>query len=374
MVRGFLSFTDYEHAEIEGSGEVGTRFDRETWSGRLELVHRQLGAFHGVFGLQASAGDFSAIGEEAYIPATDFTQVGVFMVEDYHAGNWLFELGLRYDWDEREPQRGVASTEDFGAFSGSVSALWDMSASWQLGLALSHSERAPAIEELYSNAGNSGPDTWVEHAATAAIELGNPDLDTEVSNNADLSLRWTGGNSWAHLTLFYNDFSDYINLVNTGLDVDEIAVLAYAQDDAEFYGFEFDSEFGLARFGGGELRAGLWGDYVRGELDSGDDVPRLPPLRIGARINWISDRWEVWTRVLEADEQDRPGANEETTDGYTRWDAGADYRLGLGESQMTVFLALNNLTDEEIRLSTSFLRDVAPEAGRSVEVGLRWLF
>ena len=162
--------------------------------------------------------------------------------------------------------------------------------------------------------------------------------------------------------------------MNTGLEVDETPVLAYTQDDAEFYGFEFDSDFGLVRFGGGELRAGLWGDYVRGELDSGDDVPRLPPLRIGARMSWISDRWEVWTRVLEADEQDRPGANEEATDGYTRWDAGADYRLGLGDSQMTVFLALNNMTDEEIRLSTSFLRDVAPEAGRSVEVGVRWLF
>ena len=41
---------------------------------------------------------------------------------------------------------------------------------------------------------------------------------------------------------------------------------------------------------------------------------------------------------------------------------------------MTLFLALNNITDEEIRLSTSFLRDIAPEAGFSVEAGIRWLF
>ena len=46
-----------------------------------------------------------------------------------------------------------------------------------------------------------------------------------------------------------------------------------------------------------------------------------------------------------------------------KWDAGADYRLPVAGSEVTLFLALNNITDEEIRLSTSFLRDVAPEAG-----------
>lgn len=77
---------------------------------------------------------------------------------------------------------------------------------------------------------------------------------------------------------------------------------------------------------------------------------------------------------MDVDEQDKPGANEEPTDGYTKWDAGADYRLPVAGSEVTLFLALNNITDEEIRLSTSFLRDVAPEAGFSVEAGVRWTF
>ena len=372
VMRGFLTYTDYEHAEIEGSGEVGTEFSNETWAGRLEAVHQQMGGFHGVLGMQASSGEFSAIGEEAYIPETDSSEWGVFLVEDYHAGDWLFELGLRYDWVEREPD--VGSDEDFNAFSASGSALWDVASAWQLGLALSRSERAPAVEELYSNAGNDGPGDWVEHAATASIELGDAGLDTETSNNADFSVRWSGDGHWLDMTVFYNDFSDYINLLNTGLELGETPVLVYAQEDAEFYGLEFDSEFTLASFGGGELRAGLWGDYTRGELDSGDDIPRLPPMRIGARLAWAIENLELWTRVVDADEQDKPGANEEPTDGYTKWDAGADYRLPVGDSEMTLFLALNNITDEDIRLSTSFLRDVAPEAGFSVEAGIRWMF
>ena len=74
VMRGFLTYTDYEHSEIEGSGEVGTTFSNETWEGRLEMVHQQLGGFHGVLGLQASSGEFSAVGEEAYVPETESSQ------------------------------------------------------------------------------------------------------------------------------------------------------------------------------------------------------------------------------------------------------------------------------------------------------------
>jgi iron complex outermembrane receptor protein len=80
----------------------------------------------------------------------------------------------------------------------------------------------------------------------------------------------------------------------------------------------------------------------------------------------------------EADEQDKPGDYEEATDGYTRWDLGGEYRLALNgwrdDSELLLFLKLKNAGDEQIRLSTSFLPDVAPEAGRSLEAGLRYTF
>ena len=79
--------------------------------------------------------------------------------------------------------------------------------------------------------------------------------------------------------------------------------------------------------------------------------------------------------MTDADDQDKPGENEEATEGYTRWDAAAEYRTGAFESGEVVFFArFKNITDEEIRLSTSFLRDFAPEAGRSLELGLRLVY
>ena len=150
--------------------------------------------------------------------------------------------------------------------------------------------------------------------------------------------------------------------------------MRYVGDDAEFYGVEVSSEFDLMSFAGGQLVLGVFGDTIRGKLKDGGDVPRLPPYRVGARLAWDSPSSELWARVVDAGAQDRPGNNEEPTRGYTRWDLGADFEVALQQTTLTLFVELKNVTDEEIRLSTSFLREVAPEAGRSVELGMRWMF
>ena len=374
VLRGFLTYTDYEHAEIEGNGEIGTLYSNDSWEGRLELVHVPLGNFHGVIGLQTVDGEFSALGEEAFVPVTDNSGFGIFLLEDYHNGDWTFEFGLRYDRDERDPDSSIAPRRKFDAYSGSGSVLWDVASDWQIGVAVSKAERAPAAEELYSNVEGQNPQDWVVHAATGAIELGDVDLEVEASNNMDVSLDWRADGHFATITLFYNDFRDYIGLLTTGQEVDEVPVYVYNQQDAEFYGVEINSEFRLTQLAGSDLRLGLFGDSIRGELDSGADVPRMPPLRVGGRLSWGSEQWELWASVQDVADQDRPGNNEASTEGYTRWDLGVEYRLPTGGGDTLAFVKFNNLTDEEIRLSTSFLRDVAPEAGRGIEAGIRYSF
>ena len=50
---------------------------------------------------------------------------------------------------------------------------------------------------------------------------------------------------------------------------------------------------------------------------------------------------------------------------------GAEYRRPMASGELVLFLNVNNITDEEIRLSTSFLREFAPEPGISLEGGVR---
>ncbi len=377
-LRWFLTYNDYQHKEIEGNGEVGTTFTNEGWENRLELTHSNWQGWHGVLGLQMELSEFAAIGEESFIPKSDSTSAGLFLVEDYHSGDWLYELGLRFDRDEIDPDSLVANKASFNGISASASALWSIDEHWSFGVALSRSERAPTVEELFSNV--ESVDEFVVHAATRSIEIGNPDLDQEVAGNLDVSLSWNSDNAKGFVTVFYNDFSDYIYLANTGDEQEEIPILIYDQRDAQFTGVEFEAAFPIAESLGGEFSIDFFGDYVRGELQgsrrdgvsSSDDVPRMPPRRLGSRLNFTTGALSAYVSVTDADDQDNAGDNEFKTDGYTRWDAGLNYTFKPGGNhEYLTFIKLKNMTDEEIRNSVSYLRDIAPEGGRSIEIGVR---
>ncbi|TNF33394.1 MAG: TonB-dependent receptor, partial [Gammaproteobacteria bacterium] len=243
-------------------------------------------------------------------------------------------------------------------------------------------ERAPAVEELFSDG---------VHEATASYEQGNPSLDTEVSVNAEFGYRYTG--RWhASANVFYNHVNDYIAALNTGrvfnedieafensctaADEDEcLPVYRYSQQDAVFYGYELEAGLPLPTPAGDRLELLVFTDYVRGEFDKTGDIPRLPPLRYGAALqwDWASVNSELrWTR---AQEQDRPGINETATGGYTLIDASIDWVFWKHDDQQaTWFIRGLNLLDDEVRNSVSYLRDIAPEAGRRFETGVRVQF
>lgn len=371
-LRFFLTYSDYEHRELEGS-EVGTVWSNESWENRIELLHRPLAGWHGVLGLQLNSFELAAVGDESFIPRTEVFRSGLFLVEDYHWQDWVFELGARWDNDRLDPADGAGS-DSFDNLSASASALWQFRPSWSLGVALSHSGRAPVIEELYSNTGNVAG-SYIEHVASGAIEVGDSSLDSEQATNIDVTLSYRSGSTDAYLTLYHNDFRDFIYLANTGQQQAGTDVLAYRQDDAEFVGVEYELSQVLGQALGGEFSLDLFGDWIQGQLDGGQDLPRLPPLRVGSRLNYQRGGFSGFVAVLDAASQDKPGVNEESTAGYTRWDAGIDYSLELSaRAEALVFVRLVNLTDEEIRHSTSLLREVAPEAGRSLETGVRFSF
>ncbi|WP_019529090.1 TonB-dependent receptor [Dasania marina] len=377
-VRWALSYSDYQHDELEqdeatGISERGTRFSNEAWEGRIELVHRELAGLHGALGMQFVQSDFSAIGAEAFIPQTELSRYGLFIVEDFHHNDVVYELGARLDKDSFKP-KGTIAEESYNSLSLSTSALWQIDQQWQLGAALSSSERAPVTEELFSNvAANLGD--YITHAASGVIELGNRQLSTERANNAELSLSYQSELVDGFITAYYNDFSDYIYLANSGSVQDETDIFAYRQQDATFTGVEFEFSLALGEALAGEFDLSLFGDAIKGELKNGADVPRMPPSRLGSRLDYNRGPFNTYLSVIDAAKQNKPGDFELSTAGYTRWDAGASYRFNEGGAQeYLLFVKLKNLTDEEIRGSVSFLRDSAPEAGRSVEFGMRVSF
>lgn len=356
-----LGFNDYEHTEVEGNGEAGTVFATEALEGRVELVHDRMMGFEGATGLQFSTREFSALGEEAFVQPVDTQTVGVFYVGQRDFGTTGLEVGLRYEHVDHDPTDSLSRTFDLGAASlGLIQPLTD---NWTFSAQVDYSNRAPVAEELYSD----GP-----HLATQSYEIGDPNLSEERAANLSASLAYEQESVRFALSAYYTDFGDFIYEAATGAELDELPVLQWQQDDATFRGVEVDFGWDALNWREGSLTLMAGFDLVRARLDEGENrnLPRIPPRRwrIGTVVTWQDLLAEVaWTRV---DDQSDTAAGELPTEAYNDLRVHLAYGLDLRNSRLELFLTGRNLTDDEQRYHTSFIKDFAPQPGRTIEAGV----
>ena len=379
----------------------------------MELAHNQGSSKSGVIGLQYTNRDAEAEGEEAFLPQTETETLALFALQELAAGPLRFEFGGRYDttdlsvgsltpeYSARVAAAGcsVPGDTDFDAFSASAGALWLSDNGYGVGASLTQAVRSPSAEELYS----CGP-----HLATQSFEVGNANLDEESGLALDLSLRKRTGRVTGELTLFANRFDDYIYESFAGIlrDEDGVATTSeggvlpefrFTQADAEFYGAELRA--GVDLFSNEDHHVGLelTGDLVRAELsDSNQKLPRIPAARFGIGFHYRGDAWYASASVRHTDEQTRLAPSESITEGdvtvdpgleleglgllggptddYTLVQAKVGYRLVRGGLLHDFSLRGTNLTDEEARVHTSRLKNVAPLPGADVSFAYRLVF
>lgn len=362
-----LGVVDYEHDELEGEErEVGTSFFNDAVDGRLELVQQRRGRVSGSVGLQFGRKELEAIGEEAFVPENETETWALFAFQELEAvdGVLSFQVGARFE--NQENTNGVGLRErSFDGFSTSAGLVWRPMDGWSVALSVANSTKLPNGEELYS----FGP-----HFATNAFEVGNPDLEEETSLGIDLALRKTSGRFTGELTYFHNRFDDFIFQNFTGEEEDGLPVLLYSQGDADFEGFELEARFGLWEQGGQHLDLSFTGDRVRAKFDEGGYLPRIPADRLGIGLHYHRPKWHGYLEVWEVSEQDRVADRETPTEGYTLVNVGLTYRWILGEQLVDFVIEGRNLGDEEVRNPVSFLKDIAPQPGRDINLGLRWFF
>lgn len=383
-VRTRWGYNDHEHAEIEPEGAVGTLLENEEWEGRLEALHRPLGGWHGALGVQYRYRDFTSSGEEAFVPPSTLESVGVFVLEQRDVGRWHFEAGARLEHQSAEADGARAADHDVYSLSGGVSLRF--AGDHRTGLALTRAQRAPSIEELFAG----GP-----HLATGTFEVGDAALDEETSTNVDLSLARTAGRWTWRATLFYNRIDDFIFQSEQDRDGNGVAdrveedfsgdpaevlpaeetgallLVHHTQTDAELYGFEAETVLNLLDDARGHVDLRVWADHVRGERTGGEDLPRIPPLRFGAGVDWWRGPWSAGLEYLRVTAQDRTAPLETETAGYDMLDLHAAWSRSWGPGRLHVFLHARNLLDEEARRHVSFLKDRAPLPGRSLLLGVR---
>ena len=366
-VRFRAAFNDYEHTEFEGD-EVGTVFETDGTDLRVELAHRPAGRLEGVFGFQYQRNDFSAVGDEAYVPPSDTERTSIFVFEEFKVSD-AFALQGSARIENQTINVGGAPDYDETGFGASIGAVFNLSDELTLSAHFSHSERHPTAAELYAD----GPHVAVQRFELGSVTLGNGILEKETSNNLDLTLR---GNTervdWT-VTAFVNNVDDYVILTPTADEDDGFQVFEYGQADAEFYGFEAEARIELLDSDSGHLHARVFSDYVFAEqARSGEYLPRVPPLRFGAGIHYTLDNLELSADVTQHEEQTKVATNELPTDSYAL--IGAQVSYAMPENNMFFFVRGSNLGDQDARQHASPLKDTVPLPGRAVHAGFRFEF
>jgi iron complex outermembrane receptor protein len=380
----------YDHTEFEAKGVPGTVFHNQQYQGRLEAVHVPVMGFRGVLGAQFNWRDFSATGGEAYVPPVYSRQAGVFFIEEKPYSLGKLEFGARVERDTNTPGNGYAD-RDYTPISASLGSSFNIGQDSHLKLYATHAERSPVPEELYA----FGP-----HGATKTFERGDIAARKEDSNNIELGFdhhtdRWT-----FNASVYYNAIRHYLYLseVDEGLNADrsgvadadgvsdrvdenghfdpegDILLVDYRQANARLYGFEAEVHYAILRDGPFKLNTRLFSDYVRARLDGGDNLPRIPPMRIGLSFDGRYQRASGSLSYTRSNRHDDTASLETDTAGYNLLDADLSYKLfvsGDGEHSTSVYLRGSNLLNDDIRRSTSFVKDDILAPGRSIYVGLR---
>ena len=419
-----FSYSDYQHQEIEG-GLVGTTFSNKSNEARVDLFHKNVYGWQGAWTVHYKSSDFEAIGEEAFSPPAKSEMIAAAWLEEKHFGPVLVQLGARVEHvsitadefevgfeeehgdemhHEEEPHEDHDHDEhidfdvqSFTPISLSTGLVWDYQQGYNLGFSLAFSQRAPSSGELFSFGPHIGTNTFEvgamfdlhQEGDEIHVELAEQAPNVETSVNVDLTWRKFNGDFGYVVSAFYNRVDDYYYQQDTGLffdgahehghseehEADEagLPILVYQQDDVEMYGGEAEFVYQVSS----AFKTSLIADYIRARLvntDGNDNLPRIPPMRVGAIFNYQVESFETEFSMTHYFEQDDVADLETSTDSYTMLDAHFNYYLaGIGDD-FVLYVKGQNLTDEHARVHSSFLKEVAPLPGRNFSIGVRGSF
>jgi iron complex outermembrane recepter protein len=403
-IRYWFGTTRYGHNEVifdtdAGSDIIGTRFTNREHEARMEVQHQAfrspLGVFRGAVGVHWDEQRLRGFGVDEPVdglldPAARSESVAAFLFEELQLTHALKlqaagrigstrSRGTGVDLlDPVDPLTPFESRHSFAPKSASVGLLYQLPLGIVARLTGQHTERAPALAELYSK----GP-----HEATGTFEIGNPNLGIEKAETIEFGLKRTRGALRFDATAFQTNYENFIFKRFTGVGCgdtldscgfeDELDQLVFSQRDATFRGVEISAQYDVVPIGRGVLGVEGQYDFVNAKFSGGGYVPRIPPHRLGAGVYYRDTNWYARVFALHAFDQDKVALDDvkdTPTDGYTMLNADLSYTFPLDRlsggitTQMTIGLKGENLLDEDIRNHVSFKKDEVLQPGRTIRL------
>lgn len=348
------------------------------------------GKLNGEFGLDyefQNNVNIPGTGTIPLIPNYSSHQAGIFISEGWEEEDWSVEAGLRFDATAvdvlkfNNQNQLINPKHQYAMFSGIAGASYDISNDLKYKTNISWSQRAPSINELYSQG---------LHHSVAAIEEGNDQLDEETSLKWLHSFQYDReGKLKLNLDAYASRIQNYIYLQPEAPRLTirgAFPVYYYKQTFAQIIGtdiigsYEFFHQFTF---------------NTKASLIRGTDITNEQPL-----IFMPSDRWENglnWSvskilgfeaidfnlSGLKVFKQTRAPLTETEAyeqqsvpvpAGYFITNFSIDSTTKLKNSQLNIGFSIYNLMNTDYSDYLNRLRYYAAEAGRNFELRINYIF
>ena len=355
---------DEEHAGVDHPEEGPTLFENEAieYGAIFDLTNE---FFSQKVVLNFIEEDVSVIGEEAFVNPTEDESITFGYYLSKHFDFMHVDFGVRHDRISRKGS--LSNEEDLESFdkdinntSFALSFGREINDFIDLHLSFASVERAPSAVELFMN----GP-----HLATGRFEVGDPNLETERSNNIDLSLNYERQGVFGYLAYYRNEVDKYIYLRDEEHDADgpheDLIFASYLQQDARFEGYEVEvgKVFELAR---GDLTLSFSRDSVRGKFKGSNNIPRIVPPRNIYSVSYASKTFKIGFLLKDVEKQQDVAVDETPTNGYEMLDfkLTKTFQFNAG-NKLKVSVFVNNILDHVARNHASFVKDEVSLPGRN---------
>jgi iron complex outermembrane recepter protein len=182
--------------------------------------------------------------ERFFVPNYEALNGGVFAIEKYSTGKWVFEAGVRYDvrniFNITRNNGSAFSDKNFSNVSGNLGVQYKVNDWLSANANVSTAWRAPQVNELFSDG---------LHHGSARIEKGNPDLLAERANSYMASVNAVRSQWQFEIVAYHKDIDNFIYLKPTyppQLTIrGAFPSFQYEQTDARLNGLDFNASVAI---------------------------------------------------------------------------------------------------------------------------------
>lgn len=315
-----------------------------------------------------------------YISASN----SLYVIIEKDKNKWGFDLGLRYNFrnfnvaaiSQELPRVIERHNKEYSnlAVAGSLKYVWKEG--WTAKFNINFAQRSPEVNELYSNG---------LHQGVAAIEEGNPDLNSENNFKTLVSVDWNEFKDW-HIQLVA-----YVQVVDNYIFLEPqeeyrltirgaYPVYRYNQAQVVIYGSDFSVEYDITE----NLNINFSYAIVRGENKSeGNYLINMPSdqLKLDLSYNFKNgDKWggsmvslfssytlKQWR--LKDDQDFMPAPN-----AYFLLGIQAGTNLYFTKNHLSFNLRIENMLNTRYRNYLNRMRYFADDLGINVQIGVSFVF